>query len=538
MNRGMGHGRDPGTPEARAIRTTAVRWFTMLSVPWVVLATALAVRFGHGLPMVLGAAVVGVASVVLFGTVGLRRVLGEVERLDMERHGLREAYDRARLDSLNDGLTGLGNHRAFQEELNRLVTVARDQRRSFVLLYLDVDDLKRTNDRHGHAAGDELLKATARIVAGSMRRGDRGFRIGGDEFALLFMDCGPDQGLTIGRRILSATLDGASGTSGTAPFSVTIGVSAYPALATDRQQLVHQADAALYWGKRHGRTDVQLFDPERHGMAEDARPLEELAAAVSAVAAGRHLSPVYQPIYDLRTGRVLGYEGLVRPRPGSGFANAGALFVAAETTGRTVELDLASLETVLAGSRGLDERCYLSVNLSPRSLEAGAFSPSELLSLARRHGIQPDRLVVELTEREAVEDLVRLRAAMESLRRHGARMAADDVGSGNAGLRLLSELSFDIIKIDLSLVQAGADHEPADAVMRALRDLALRRGQTILAEGVETPAQLDAVLGLGFDAAQGYLLGRPVPAMAAGTLDLAALAGHPRSSPLPVAAPA
>ncbi len=339
----------------------------------------------------------------------------------------------------------------------------------------------------------------------------------------MLLDCDAQAAVTTARRMLASALDGGAGANAVDPFSLTIGVSAYPSLATDRQQLVHQADAALYWGKRHGRTDIQLFDPQRHGMAEDWRSLDELAAAVSRVAAERLLTPVYQPIYSLQTGAVLGYEGLVRPLPEAGFDNVAAMFVAAESTKRTVELDLASLETVIAGAAGLADHQYLSVNLSPRSLETEAFNPFELLALCRRHDIAPSRIVVELTEREAVEDMARLREALAGLRRHGMRTAADDVGAGNAGLRLLTEVDFDIMKIDLSLVRAGAATGTSDAVLRALRDLAERRGQTIVAEGVETLEQLEVVIGLGFDSAQGYLLGRPSPDIDALDVDLGSL---------------
>lgn len=511
---------NPAVGGAEAVRRIVVRWFALLAVPWIVLVVGVAIVFGANLPQALVACALGVLVVAALGLRGLQRVLEAVDRLDKERHGLREAYDRARLDSLRDGLTGLGNHRAFQEELDHQVIDAREGGRRFALLYVDVDDLKKTNDARGHASGDDLLRATARILEANMRRPDRGYRIGGDEFAILLVDCGADEGLAIGRRILASALDGGAGTQGVPPFSVTIGVSAYPEPAADRRQLIRQADAALYWGKRHGRTEVQLYDPARHGMADDVRPLEELAAAVSRVAAERLLRPVYQPLYDLRTGRVLGYEGLVRVAPEAGFTGPGQLFVAAEATGRTVELDLAALECVMVGARRLDERQYLSVNLSPRTLETEAFNPFEVLQLARRAGFDPTRLVVELTEREAVEDMGRLRDALAALRRHGVRIAADDVGAGNAGLRLLSEVTFDIIKVDLSLVRAGTAHESAESVLRALRDLAGRRGQRILAEGVETDEQLAAVMALGFDSAQGYLLGRPGSGLEAAPVDL------------------
>jgi diguanylate cyclase (GGDEF)-like protein len=504
-----------------------VRWFAVLVAlgAVAVVQVALAATPDGLLAVAIGA--VGMAGVGIATVVGLRRILGLVDRLDEERHGLREAYDRARLDALRDGLTGLGNHRAFQEELDLQIMTARSEHRTFALVFLDVDDLKTVNDTRGHAAGDDILRAAGRIIGRTLRRQDRGFRIGGDEFAILLQDCTAAEGAIISRRILASVLEGGAATSPGAAFSVTIGVSAFPELATERQQLLHQADAALYWGKRHGRTDVQLFDATRHGMAEDSRALPELAAAVARVAAERLLSPVYQPIHCMITGRVLGYEGLVRPSPAAGFANPGVLFVAAEATGRTIELDRVSLDTVLAGARHLDPSLYLSVNLSPRSLESDAFSPQELLALARRRDIDPTRLVVELTEREAVEDMDRLRTAIAFLRRHGVRIAADDVGAGNAGLRLLSEVQFDIMKVDRSLVRAGARNDPSDAVLRALCELARRRSQTIVAEGVETALQLEVVRSLGFDAAQGYLLGRPAPALDAQTLELEALVDRP-----------
>jgi len=529
---------DTKPPAAQAIRTSIVRWFAVSTAMWVITTLLILIQTGAPVTPVSLLWLPVIAGLVAFSAATVRRAAAQLDGLDDQRDDLRDAYDRARVDALVDGMTGLGNHRAFQEHLDRLGASAAWETEaeppSFALLVVDVDDLKRVNAAHGHAAGDELLQAAARIITTNLRRRDRGFRIGGDEFAAVLYGSGPEDAVSIARRILSSALSGGSGTLGVAPFSLTVGVSAMPVLAKDRKQLVHQAEAALYWGKRHGRTDVQVFDPSRHGIADDTRPLHELAAAVSLVATNRLLKPVYQPIHCLRTGRVLGYEGLVRPRPDAGFATASALFIAAEATDRTVELDLASLDTVLAGARSLDPDLYLSVNLSPRSLESDSFKPHEVLALARRRDIDPSRIVLELTEREAVEDLDRLRSALSMLRDHGVRIAADDVGAGNAGLRLLQELSFDIMKIDLSLVQAGTRDDSSEAVLRALRGLARQRGQTIVAEGVETPDQLLAVIELGFDAAQGYLLRRPGPALDAPRLDLARLAFPPEVTTPPI----
>ena len=170
---------------------------------------------------------------------------------------------------------------------------------------------------------------------------------------------------------------------------------------------------------------------------------------------------------------------------------------------------MACLQVVADGAGALDADMYLSVNLSPRTLESELFHPSELTSIFERRGITPEQLVVELTEREEVQDLEGLRRNAAACRRVGIRLAADDVGAGNAGLRLLSEIQFDIVKIDLSLVQGGVLHDPEFAILRALQELAARWHASIVAEGVETSEQLAAIRSIGITAGQGYLLGRP-----------------------------
>ena len=262
---------------------------------------------------------------------------------------LREAYDRARLDSLLDGLTGLGNHRAFQEELDARIAQARDDGQMLALVMIDVDDLKTINDEKGHAAGDDLLRSVAQIMRANLRRGDGAYRTGGDEFALLLPACDAESAEVIANHLLASALSGHHGRSGA--FSVTIGISAFPGPSADRHQIIHHADAALYAGKRHGRTNVQRFDPARHGIAEDSRSLGQLEAAVVRVATEDLLTAVYQPIYSLTTGRIVGFEGLVRPSPESGFSTPTSLFVAAEATRRTVELDVVCARAVLAGRR-------------------------------------------------------------------------------------------------------------------------------------------------------------------------------------------
>lgn len=452
-----------------------------------------------------------------------RQVLHPAEQLEASRGRLRELYEVARLDALRDALTGLGNHRAFHEEFDRQLDIARRYNTPLALVLIDLDDFKLVNDTTGHAAGDELLAEMGRLTASTVRTADRAFRIGGDEFAVLMPHTDADGARVVGRRLLASALETRPASSVPHSFSFSVGISSFPALTTDRRELYAQADSALYWSKTHGRTMVQIYDPDRHHALGAPKHSAELSSSVMELTATRSLKAVYQPIVELRNGRVIGYEGLVRPTPESGFKNAGELFAAAEVSGRQVELDQTCLEVVVAGAARLAPESILSLNISPRSLEAPEFSVQAFLRLLQSHGITPNRVILELTERESVEDFDRLRHNVAAARAAGIRVAADDVGAGNAGLRLLSQMQFDIVKVDLSLVQRGAQHKTSLAVISSLQELAQRWGSWVIAEGVETPEQLELIRGLGISAAQGYLLGRPGPSIEVGTVDLASL---------------
>ena len=473
---------------------------------------------------VLLASVLGVLAVTL-----ARRVLEPAERLDKARLVLEDAYARALAESLRDSLTGLGNHRAFQEELERQWVGATRSNQRLALAIVDIDDFRRVNELEGHVGGDRVLVAAATMLTAALRRSDRVYRIGGDEFAILFTHTDADAAYLSLRRILATALEGrasysrpvAGSTAG--PWSFTAGVAAIPGTAADRATLFREADAALAYGKQHGRTVVSIYDPERHGSAATGRPIAEAAADVTRVAASGALRAVFQPIFDLRSGEPRGYEALIRPQPGSGFSDPGELFAAATAAGRTVELDVACLQTSIAAFARLGLPGSLTLNLSPRTLESDDFSVHAVVKLLMRHGVDPRRVVLEVTEREAVEDTERLVRAVDACRAAGMRMAADDVGAGNAGLRLLAQVRFDIVKIDLSLVQGGAVRATSEEVVRTLKDLADRWGALVIAEGLETPEQLAFVRSLGIRAGQGYLLGRPADEPTRDAVDLGRL---------------
>jgi diguanylate cyclase (GGDEF)-like protein len=490
--------------------------------------------------LLIGALVTFAVVVLLIAIVVAWSFLRPFDDLAKSQAQLEVLYREAREDSLHDGLTGLGNHRSFQEELDRQIETFRRHKVPFALLLIDLDDLKVVNDREGHPAGDRLLVGMANSIRDALRYGDRPFRIGGDEFAVIMPHTDAADAHVAANRLRHFCLRPAAGER-VIPFSG--GISSIPVLAADRTELFRQADAALYRCKRSGRGTVEVYDPDRDQLPEETA-VQGGVTAIRDVIRGRKLMPVYQPIVDLRDGKVLGFEGLVRPTPGSPFSNPGQLFSAAAVAGRTVELDLACFEVVAAGCVDIDANQVVTINLSPQTLEVEDFSAAWLLEILARHRLSAGRVIVELTEREAINDVERLRRNITALQHAGVRLAADDVGAGNAGLRLLSQLRFDIVKIDLSIVQDGAHHDSSRNVVRSLMDLASRQGAVAIAEGLETADQLRSLRELGITVGQGYLLGRPgrnlglshvdIEALAAGALIVEAAPARRRGSPQPM----
>lgn len=421
---------------------------------------------------------------------------------------LQVRYEAAVADALRDPLTSLGNHRAFHEDLEREVAAAVRYGVPLTLAVIDLDEFKAINDTEGHAAGDRVLNGFGELMRSSLRLADRPFRTGGDEFAVLLPHTDLEGARVVIRRLLAQALQPATRGSLTQPVSFSAGISAVPDLATSGSQLYSQADAALYAAKRAGRTEIAAFSP---GLS--VAPLDSTAASseIAEIIAGGHLAAAYQPIVSIATGTVIGVEGLIRPMPPSPFPDPGALFEAAEAGGRLTALDMACIETIVANAGALPPDQFLSVNLSPPTVEAPEFNGGAILAILARHQFPPERLVIELTERHQLHDLDLVRARLDVCRRAGIRFAADDIGAGNAGLRLLADVRFDILKVDLTVVQRSASSDGYSAVIGSVVDLAARTGALVIAEGIETTDQLAPLQALGILTGQGYLLGRPGP---------------------------
>ena len=457
---------------------------------------------------VLALAALGVLMLVLVRWM-THEILKPAAELEVSRAELRRAYEEVREYALVDGLTGLGNHRAFQDDFRSLIDQAHRYSHDLSLVLLDLDGFKQINDAQGHGVGDELLAEVGRLLRQQVRLADRAFRVGGDEFAILLPHTGSEGAAQLARRILAAGLEVRPGAAYARPISFSAGVASYPTHAATREQLQLYADSAMYRGKRSGRTVVTVVDPALDSEQVDDQKRAAMSEAVARVVDERALRPVFQPLVDLKTGRVMGFEGLIRPAPGSEFANPAALFAAAEIGGRVVDLDLACLAVVLTGAAAIPAPLLVTINVSPRTLEAPEFGAARLLQMLGRAVLPPERVILEVTERDVILDVPRVLAVLERCRAAGIRIAADDVGAGNAGLRLLSQFRFDVVKIDLSLVQAGTGKETVRSVLSSLVDLAGRWGALVVAEGIETPAQLSMTRELAMGAGQGYLLGRP-----------------------------
>ena len=465
--------------------------------------------------------VVGVGAALTVAAAALGRTIAPLVATQAD---LQERYAEAKADALRDPLTTLGNHRAFHEELDRQVEASLRYGVPLSLMLIDLDEFKTVNDTKGHAGGDRTLRGFGQLLNTAVRRADRAYRVGGDEFAVLLPHTDLEGARVVARRILAQALQPALRLEDLEPVSFSAGLSSVPELANSRARLYSQADAALYAAKRGGRTDIVAYDPTIDPSVE-TEPGTASAAIAEVIARGQ-LRPVYQPIVALASGVVIGVEGLIRPVPPAPFADPGAMFAAAAAGGRLSALDLACIEVIIAGARELPSDQFLSLNVSPPTIEAPEFSSAGLLAILGRHGFPPHRLVVELTEQQVIHDTTRVRERLDVLRRAGVRIAADDIGAGNAGLRLLSEITFDVIKVDLGLVQSSAAGGPSSAVLGSVVALAARMHALVVAEGIEHESQVAQLVELGIEAGQGYHLGRP------GAL----VQAIPISEPVPVAA--
>jgi diguanylate cyclase (GGDEF)-like protein len=469
----------------------------LLAVP---LACTMASLFvlGYGLlhPVPVAAAWLAIACVVA----GILRIAVTFREV--------RGYNQIKLEARTDELTGLANRRALLARAQSVVGAATAGRPAALLL-LDLDGFKEVNDSLGHPAGDDLLRQVGPRLRAALRADDVLARLGGDEFAVLVPDTTLDEAQALAHRLRELVLEPFTVEGIRLHVGVSIGVATSPVPATSVPELLRCADVAMYTAKsaREG-VHVHAPDPTQTG-GDRLHTMEELRTALS----GDELVVFLQPQADLRNGRVVGAEALVRwQHPTRGLLSPADLLPAAEQAGLLGPLTDRVLELALtAASRWWTDRpVAVSVNLTAANV-TDLDLPRKVASALRRHGLPARALTLELVEDTLMADPERGRTVLGDLRRLGVRTSIDDYGTGYSSLAYLRNLPADELKLDRSLT-ADVDRDPrAAAIVRHTVALAHELGLSLVAEGVEDAATGAVLAGLGCDVAQGYAIARPMP---------------------------
>ena len=459
----------------------------------------------------------GVGSVGRFGPEDVRLLdalagqastILEASRLEEALAQLSALQGELEHQALHDPLTGLANRVLFADRVEHAVTAQLRRATSLAVLFIDLDDFKVVNDSLGHDAGDDVLRVVAARLKGALRECDTPARLGGDEFAVLLDPTGDvAEAAEVARRILRA-IEGPALISGEhVVVRASIGVALGNA-DTSAVELLRNADVAMYSAKAQGKGTVDVFNPHMHAEVIARRGLRnDLAAAID----NGELVAHYQPLLALPSMEIVGVEALVRwMHPTRGMVDPGAFIPLAEESGLIAALGhhmLTQAATQAAEWERAGLGIDLAVNVSGREIDAGF--GDQVAAVLADSGLSPARLVLEITETVLLTDAVT--EQLRDLRTLGVRVALDDFGTGYSSLSNLRRLPVDVLKIDRSFVTEL--EEPGQrAFPQAIVALGASLGLEVVAEGVETAAQLAAVAQLGCHRAQGFHLGRAMPA--------------------------
>jgi diguanylate cyclase (GGDEF)-like protein len=421
-----------------------------------------------------------------------------------------EAEHRARELSLQDSLTGLPNRRQFDQELKAAIAALPRTDAAHAVLMLDLNDFKRINDIYGHAAGDEVLIEVATRLRLAVRDGDLVVRFGGDEFAILARQlAGAEAATSIALRVIRNLDQPIVIGSIHHHIGVGIGIALIPQDGKNAPEIMRKADIALYRAKAEPRSASCFFEPEMDARLRERDLIErELRTAISTGT----VQPYFQPLIDLRTKQITGFEALARwTHPTLGDVPPDRFIPIAESSGLMNALTDHLLRQAARAACQWPDNLTLSFNISPSQLKDRTLG-LRILAILAEAGLSPLRLEVELTESALVSDLEGAQEVLGALRDAGVRIALDDFGTGYSSLYHLRNFKIDKIKIDRSFVDS-MDREPeAAALVRALLGLGHGLGLTVTAEGVEQPGQAAALLVQGCEQAQGFLYARAMSA--------------------------
>ncbi|MCW2991551.1 MAG: hypothetical protein JWM73_2145, partial [Solirubrobacterales bacterium] len=413
----------------------------------------------------------------------------------------------------HDSLTGLPNRAMLRDHLDLALARALRNGQSVALLYLDLDDFKLVNDGLGHAAGDDLLRTMSERLRARLREEDLVAREGGDEFLVLLADVDRDpqeRALAVAENLVAALREPVQVSGTEFEVSGSAGISVFPTDASDAEELLAHADAAMYEAKAGGRGQVRVYNGSRERSTERLSLGRRLRRAIELDELVLH----WQPIVALDTGLLKGAEALVRWQdPERGLLAAGDFVPDVNAAGLLGQLDEWVVGAFTRQRRkwnamGLDP--YVGFNLGPRALNAHGVEP--LLEALAASELDVSRVTIEISETEALHDDARAREALHRLDTAGVTLALDDFGVAYSSLRRLRDLPTKWIKIDKSFLVGMPGHAGATSVLEAILRLLEALEVRVIVEGVESAAQCDWLRERGCEAAQGWFLGRPVPA--------------------------
>jgi diguanylate cyclase (GGDEF)-like protein/PAS domain S-box-containing protein len=409
----------------------------------------------------------------------------------------------------HDSLTGLPNRNLLRQRLDETLSHVRRSGEKLAVLFLGIDNFKGVNDSLGHEIGDKLLRGVARRLRSSLREEDALARLNSDEFAIIQTGIHrPEDAALLARRLLDAIgetflLDGNSVVIG-----ASVGIAMAPGDGDESERLLKNADMALSRAKNDTRGNFSFFETGMDAKAQARRKIEnDLRAAIQ----DDQLRPYYQPLIDLKTGRITGCEALVRwPHPEHGMISPGEFIPVAEDTGLINALGAQILRRACNDAARWPDEVRVAVNLSPLQFRVGNLL-SVVMDALKQSGLPPRRLELEITETLLLEKSNQVLATLHALRALGVRISMDDFGTGYSSLSYLRSFPFDKIKIDQSFVRDLGANRDAQAIVSSIINLGMGLGVTITAEGVETEEELACLRNEGCHEGQGFLFSRARP---------------------------
>ncbi|MGH2793816.1 MAG: putative bifunctional diguanylate cyclase/phosphodiesterase [Actinomycetota bacterium] len=425
-----------------------------------------------------------------------------------ERRVLEEELSR---QAFHDPLTNLANRALFRDRVELALARASREDRPIAVMFLDVDNFKTINDSLGHAVGDAILVEVGRRLSASLRPGDTAARLGGDEFALLLEPAGEKDARIVADRLLGALVPPFVARDKEVGVRASIGIDVVKDGTQTAEEVLRNADVAMYAAKSHGKARYQVFEPSMHAVVVERLEIEtDLQHAIERGELFLH----YQPIVSLGDGRIVGTEALVRwQHPRRGLIAPGGIIPIAEESGLIVPIGRWVLREACRQaerwrSESPEHPLTVNVNVSAAEIERPDFV-SHVMSVLDETRLDPGLLVIEITESTLMRDPESASALLDPLRRLGIRLAIDDFGTGYSSLSYLSRFPIDVLKIDRSFIVGLASGPEESALARAIVQIARTLKMQTIAEGIEHPEQVTRLLGLGCEMGQGYLLARP-----------------------------